>query len=50
LERVNAVVHILNEQFSLPRIDLEREAAGLLGTHRLTERVRAAMEMQLMLL
>ncbi len=43
IERVNAVVHVLNEQFGLPREDLERETARLLGMQRLTARVREAI-------
>jgi hypothetical protein len=42
VERVNAVVQVLREQFGLPRADLEREAARLLGGMRLTSRVKAA--------
>jgi len=43
IERINAVVHVLDRQVGLPREDLERETARLLGAPRLTARVQAAV-------
>jgi hypothetical protein len=40
VERTNAVVHVVQEQFGLPREALEREAARVLGTSRMTSRAR----------
>jgi very-short-patch-repair endonuclease len=42
-ERVNAVAHVLAEQFGLPRDELEREVARLLGAQRVTPRTRQAV-------
>ena len=44
VERVNAMLFVLREQFGLPRADLVREAGRVLGLGRLTDRVRAALE------
>ena len=43
IERVNAVVHVLGEQFGLPRQDLESETAKLFGMQRVTGRTRVAI-------
>lgn len=40
IERTNAVVHVLREQFGLPREELQREVARVFGVQRLTSRVR----------
>jgi len=40
IERANAVVHVVQEQFGLPREALEREASRVLGTSRVTSRVK----------
>lgn len=39
-ERANAAVHVLRVQFSLPRDELERETARLLGAQRIHPRAR----------
>lgn len=38
-ERVNAVLHIVNVQIGLPRLDLHREVARLFGVSRVTARM-----------
>lgn len=43
IERVNAVVHVLGEQFGLPRQDLESETAKLFGMQRASGRTRVAI-------
>ncbi len=40
LERANAAVHVLRVQFSLPRDELEKETARLLGLQRIHSRAR----------
>lgn len=40
VERINAVLVVLRTQFGLPREELEREAAKLLGAPRLTAKAR----------
>lgn len=42
VERVNAVVHILNEQFGLPIDELQREVARIFGWQKLTSKVNDA--------
>jgi very-short-patch-repair endonuclease len=44
VERINAVSYVLREQFGMPRADLVRETARLLGSGRVTDRVRAVLE------
>lgn len=43
IERMNAVVHTVHQQFGLPREELEREAAKALGLSRATARVKELM-------
>ena len=43
IERANAVVHVVNYQFGLPREDLIRETAKLFGFNRITSRTREAV-------
>lgn len=43
IERINAVVHVLDQQIGLPHEDLERETARLFGVMRLTARGKSAM-------
>jgi hypothetical protein len=43
VERMNAVVHVLDEQFGLPREELERETAKAFGITRATARAREAI-------
>lgn len=40
IERINVVVHVVHQQFGLPREELEREAARTLGQARITARVK----------
>lgn len=40
IERANAVVHVVHEQYGLPREELEREAARVLGASRLTAKAK----------
>jgi very-short-patch-repair endonuclease len=43
IERVNAVIHVLREQFGLPREALENEVARLFGVQRVAARARQAV-------